>query len=59
MNGYHVTLENSGGELDGRYAANEKEISGAIIALASDCIFADGDIIRIIKTRIPKQHPQT
>ncbi len=46
--GYHITLENSAGELDGRYARIEEDIPDAIIELVS-CIrvFSDGDIIRI------------
>lgn len=48
--GYHIVLENRlGCELDGRYAATENEISGAVAALAKDSIIADGDVIRVIE----------
>jgi hypothetical protein len=48
--GYHVVLENSiGGELDGRFAANEDDIGEAVASLARECVFAPGDTIRIIE----------
>jgi hypothetical protein len=52
--GFHITLENRiGGELDGRYAASEEEITEAVIALARECVLDDGDVIRITKAKNP------
>lgn len=48
--GYHVVLENSAGcELDGRFAANEDEIKGAVQTLVDECVLAPGDVIRVVE----------
>lgn len=50
--GFHVVLENSlGCELDGRFAAKEDEIKGAVLALANECELAPGDVIRVVETQ--------
>lgn len=50
--GFHVVLENSlGCELDGRFAANEDEIKGAVLALVTDDVINPGDVIRVIETQ--------
>lgn len=53
--GYHVVLENSlGCELDGRYAKNDTDIRDAIVALLDGAILADGDVIRVIEAKNPR-----
>lgn len=48
--GYHIVLENSAGcELDGRFAANEDEIKGAVLALVEADEIAPGDVIRVVE----------
>ena len=54
--GFHVVLESKAGELDSRFAADDESIRDAIIDLASRSIFADGDVIRVIKAKNPQSH---
>lgn len=55
--GYHIVLQNfSGGELDGRFAKDEDDIKNAIIALAKDCVFAEGDVIRVIEAKKQRKY---
>jgi|HubBroStandDraft_1064217.scaffolds.fasta_scaffold4834220_1 hypothetical protein len=49
--GYHVVLQNSfGGELDGRFAADEDDIGEVVASLAREYVLAAGDTIRIIES---------
>jgi len=55
--GYHIVLENCvGGELDGRFAKDEDDIQEAILALAKECVFRDGDVIRVIEAKAKRKY---